>query len=365
VSSKQCFKIIIKRSFRPLYFFLIIIAGTGKYELKEYENMRNIALIRNDNYWSDKPYIDKISVLIIPDKEAQLSLFENGDIDFVNPKVIDWGKYADEKSTKSAEFVTPNYEFIGINFRKNILQNLNIRKAIAYSIDREKIASNIYLGHGTVVDFPIMPNSWLYNNSKIELGFNNNLSATLLDESGYTLQENNDLRTNDNGETIQLKLITNANNSLREQTAILIQDDLKKIGIQLEVEFLEWEDFEKQINSDDYDLLLGGWELSYIPDITSAFHSSSIGSTNFIAYNNEELDALLNSYLASGNLELKKQNFSDIEEHIVTELPYISLFFRNGAILANNKVKGDLKPQSYNIFSNIEEWYINVKNKNN
>jgi len=340
-----------------------IIVGTGRYELKEYENMRNISLIRSDNYWSNKPYIDKISVLIVPDEEAQLSLFENGDVDFVNPKVVDWGKYVDEKKINSAEYVTPNYEFLGINFRKSILQDLNIRKAIAYSIDRQKIASSIYLSHATVVDFPIMPNSWLYDDNKIRLGFNHNIATTLLDEAGYTLKENNDLRTNEKDETIQLKLITNANNSLREQTAILIQDHLRKVGIQLEVEFLEWEDFEKQMNTGSYDLLLGGWELSYIPDITSAFHSSNIGSTNFIAYNNEELDGLLNSYLSSGNLTLKEQGFSEVQDHIVTELPYISLFFKNGVILTNNKIKGDLKPQSYNVFSNIEEWYINVKNK--
>ena len=337
------------------------IVGTGAYELKEYEKMRSISLVRNDNYWKNKPYIDKINVLIVPDEEAQLSLFENGGIDFVNPKVVDWGKYVDEKTTNSAEFITPNYEFLGINFRKNILHDLNIRKGIAYSIDREKITGNIYLGHSTVVDFPILPNSWLYDDSKIQLGFNPNLAGTFLDEAGYILDENNNLRVNEKGDIIQLKLITNANNSLREQTALLIQEDLKKVGIQLDVEFLEWEDFEKQMNTGNFDLILGGWELSYIPDITSAFHSSKIGGTNFIAYSNEKLDSLLDSYLGNGDLTSKKQRFSEIEEHLVTELPYISLFFRNGAVLVNNKIKGDPKPQSYNIFANIEEWYIDVK----
>lgn len=342
-----------------------IIVGTGKYVLNEYENMRNISLARNENYWGTKPYIDKVSVMIIPDEEAQLSLFENGDIDFVNPKVIDWGKYVDEKSARTAQFVTSDYEFIGVNFRKGILNNLNLRKAIAYSIDREKITSNIYLGHGTVVDFPVMPNSWLYDDSKIKLGFNPNLASTLLDQAGYTLREDNGLRVNEKGNILQLNLITNANNSLREQTALLIQEDLKKVGIQLDVEFLEWEDFEKRMNIGNFDLLLGGWELSYIPDITSAFHSSRIGSTNFIAYSNEELDSLLDLYLESGNLTLKQQKFSEVEDHLVTELPYISLFFRNSAILVNRKINGDLKPQSYNVFSNIEEWYINFKNKEN
>lgn len=342
-----------------------IIPGTGKYELKEYENMRNILLTRNNSYWGNKPYIEEVTVVIVPDEEAQLSLFENEEIDLITPKMVDWGKYADEKTINSAEFVTPNYEFIGINFRKSILNDLNIRKAIAYSISRERIISNIYLGHGTVVDFPVMPNSWLYDDSKIRLGLNQSLAGTLLDEAGYTFQENNDFRINDEGQTIQLKLITNLNNPLREQTAILIQEDLKNIGIQVEVEFYEWEELQKEMNTNNYDLILGGWELSYIPDITSAFHSSYIGSTNFIAYNNEELDNMLNSYLSIGDLTLKSQKYSQIQEHIVTELPYISLLFKNGVVLTNNRVKGNIKAQSYNVFSNVEEWYINVKTSDN
>ena len=342
-----------------------IIVGTGPYKLSEYENMRNISLVRNDNYWGEEPYIEGISVLVVPDEEAQMSLFENGDIDFVYPKVVDWGKYVDEKTTKSYEFVTSNYEFVGINFRTSILQDVNIRRAIGYSIDREKISSNIYLGHGTVSDFPVMPNSWLYDDSKIRLGYNPSLAEQLLEQAGYTIKQDKEFRTNEKGEVLKLKLITNANNSLREQTAIFIQEDLKKLGIQVDVKFLEWEEYEKQINSKDYDLVLGGWELSDIPDITDLLHSSKVGSTNFIAYSNENVDLLLNSYLETSDLTVKEENFGELEELFVTELPYISLFFRNGAVLVKNKIKGDMKPQSYNVFSNIEEWYIKYENINN
>ncbi len=343
------------------------IVGTGMYEIKEYEKTRKISLTRNNDYWGDRPHIEEINVIIVPDEEAQLSLFENGDIDFVYTDIVDWGKYTDDKMKRYEVFVMPNYEFIGINFRKDILNDINIRKAIAYSIDREKIINNICLGHATVADYPVMPNSWLYDYSKIQLGLNSNLAATFLDEAGYTLKENNDFRTNDKGKIISLKLITNIGNPLRDQIALFIQEDLNKMGIQLEIELLEWDDLEKQIITSNYDLFLGSWELSYIPNVTNMFHSSAIdgtnaiGGTNFIAYSNEELDALLDTYLTSSNLILKKQGFSDIEEHIVEELPYISLFFKNGVIIVNKEIKGDLKPQSYNVFSNINNWYINTK----
>lgn len=71
------------------------------------------------------------------------------------------------------------------------------------------------------------------------------------------LRGNNDLRTNEKGEIINLKLVTNTGNPLRNQTALFIQEDLNKIGIQLEIEFLEWDDLKGQITTNSYDLFLG------------------------------------------------------------------------------------------------------------
>ncbi len=337
------------------------IVGTGMYKMKEYEKSRRILLTHNSDYWGDKPYVKEIDVIIVPDEKAQLSLLENGDIDFVYTDIVDWGKYADDKTKRHEEFVIPDYEFIGVNFRKDILNNINIRKAIAYGIDREKIVNNICLGHATVADYPVMPNSWLYDYSKIQLGHNPELATTFLDKAGYTSKGDSNFRTNEKGKTIKLKLITNTGNSLRDQIALFIQEDLNKIGIQLEIEFLEWDDLEERITTNNYDLFLGSWELSYIPNIADILHSSAIDSANFIAYNNEELDALLDICLSDTNSTLKSRRFGDVEEHIAKELPYISLFFRNGAIIVDKKIKGDLEPQSYNIFSNINNWYVNTE----
>ena len=337
------------------------IVGTGMYKIKEYEKARRILLTYNNDYWGDKPYVEEIEVIIVPDEEAQLSLLENGDIDFVYTDIVDWGKYADEKTKRHEEFIIPDYEFIGVNFRKDILNDINIRKAIAYGIDRERIVNNICLGHATVADYPVMPNSWLYDYSKIRLGHNPDLAIIFLDRAGYTSNGDNNFRTNEKGETIKLKLITNTGNPLRDQIALFIQEDLNKIGIQLEIEFLEWDDLEKQIATNNYDLFLGSWELSYVPNIADKLHSSVIGSANYIAYDNEEVDALLDICLSDVNSTLKMRRFGDVEEHIAGELPYISLFFKNGAIIVNKKIKGDLKPQSYNVFSNINNWYVNTE----
>ena len=215
------------------------------------------------------------------------------------------------------------------------MNDINIRKAIAYGIDRERIVNNICLGHATVADYPVMPNSWLYDYSKIRLGHNPDLAIIFLDRAGYTSNGDNNFRTNEKGETIKLKLITNTGNPLRDQIALFIQEDLNKIGIQLEIEFLEWDDLENKLPLTIM-TFFGKLGIILLPNIADILHSSVIGGANFIAYDNEELDALLDICLSDVNSTLKMRRFGDVEEHIAGELPYISLFFKNGA---NSKQK--------------------------
>ncbi|SDK23772.1 peptide ABC transporter substrate-binding protein [Natronincola ferrireducens] len=337
------------------------MVGTGPYQLDQYETMRKIKLTKNKNYWGQVPYIQDIEVTIVPDLEAQLSVFENGDIDVAQPISIDWAKYMENRNVKVYEYVSNNYEFLGLNFRNSILRDKNIRKAIAYGIDRHKLINNIYLGHGTVVDGPIYPLSLLYDEGSLQYGYNRDQAEALLQESGYELDRENNTRSNGNGDTLNFTLISNKNNVLREKTVFFIEDELEAIGIKIDVELLDWEELNERIARGNFDIVLGGWELAYLPDLSFAFHSRQLGGSNFIAYNNEEMDELLEEAFSAAGLTAKQQAYSQLQIHIAEELPYVSLFFKNGAIVVRDKVKGEFKPSHYNLFYGIEEWYINTK----
>ncbi|MBN4069919.1 hypothetical protein JYU11_03320, partial [bacterium AH-315-G05] len=138
------------------------LVGTGRYKIKEYLRMRQLTLIKNDRYWGKQASIEKIEVVVVPDLNAQISLLDSGEINFVQVVDTDWRRYYDHDSLRVYEFITNNLEFIGFNFKNETLNNLKVRKAIAYAIDRHRLVSNIYLGHATIVDVPVNPNSWLY-----------------------------------------------------------------------------------------------------------------------------------------------------------------------------------------------------------
>jgi peptide/nickel transport system substrate-binding protein len=361
---------------RALEYENYIPVGTGPYKYEDYEKLKRIQLVANDKWWSNRPYIDRIVGIIFEDEELLLTAFETGQIDLTTTLGIDWEKYSQNKRVKIYEFISPNYEFLAFNFNNNLMNDekgLALRKAIQYGIDRQEIIQKVYLGHATQIDVPIYPNSWLVCENSNVYGYDINTAKKILQEAGWIDRDGDGICEDENGEKLSIRLLTNSYNVLRLKTANMIADQLRKIGIEVVKEYnedipenlteeminAEWEVVTNKVEKGNYDVALLGWQLSTIPDLSFAFHSSQIRSgTNFIRYKNEEMDEMLVDAFNASTREEKREKYDRLQNMIVEELPYVSLFFKNRAVLIDNKVHGDINPQYFNIYYNIDNWYI-------
>lgn len=346
--------------------------GTGPYRFVEYERFKNIILSKNVDYWNGKPYIDKIIGNVLEDEEAILSAFESGQLNVATTIGVDWDKYKQNSRIKIYEYISPNYEFLGFNFQNDLLKGDNgkaIRKAINYGIDRQAIIEKVYLGHGTQVDVPIHPNSYLYSNEANIYGYNKEKAKYILEETGFVDIDNDGILEDQNGRELSFKLFIGSNNAYRLKTSELIIQNLKDIGIHITIESednyetrlkdIQYSEIDTNIKNGNFDIVLLGWELSVTPDLSHMFHSSKIkDGTNFIRYSNESMDEILNKAFYDGERENKKGNYEKIQDQIIEELPYISLFFRNRGLLVDRRVEGNLNPTFFNIYNQIEKCFI-------
>lgn len=350
--------------------------GTGPYRFSNYDKFKSIQLEYFQDYREGRPYIDHIVGKILEDEELALTAFEAGQIDLTTALGVDWEKFDQNNRVKILEFVSQNYDFLGFNFSKPVFNSEKgnrLRKAIAYGIDRQAIIQRVYLGHATQTDLPIHPNSWLISNEANAYGYNLSKAREELDRLGWKDINGDGFYEDENGKEITLKLTTNSYNPLRLKTADMIVEDLNKMGIRaikdypekipdnLTEEMVEnqWEQLNNQIIKGDYDIVLLGWSLSPVPELSFAFHSSQIKSgTNIIKYNNEAMDeALLEAFRAT-NRDEKLKAYEKLQSIIAEDLPYVSLFFKNKALLMDKKIMGDIDPTFHNIYRNIEKWYI-------
>jgi peptide/nickel transport system substrate-binding protein len=342
-----------------------IPVGTGPYKFVSFQKSKSIELVYNEDYRKGRPYIEKITGKILRHKDLVLTAFEAGQVDIALSTGFDWDKFNENTSVRIIEFVSQGCEFLGFNFRKEFFNKYGaeLRKAIAYGIDRQAIIESVFFGHATQSDLPIHPDSWVLSGSSNIYGFNMDKARQELEKLGWEDRDLDGYYEDEDGKDITLRLITNSYNPLRQKTADLIVENLNQLGIHVVKDYPDnipdnltekdiaeqWNNVKEKVSKGDFDIALLGWNLSPVPDLTFAFP--------YIGYNNDVMNEAL-AQLNSSNEEGKLKAHERVQSIILQDLPYISLFFKNQALLINNKIRGNIDPTFYDIYRNIEEWYI-------
>ncbi|MEG0320279.1 MAG: peptide ABC transporter substrate-binding protein, partial [Niameybacter sp.] len=233
--------------------------GSGPYKYAESVSHKEITLVANDNYFKGKPQIETIKVMIIPDEESLLYAFEQGLIDVIYTDVMDWGKYAKDKSANIYELGTSCYEFMGLNHNKPIFQNANIRSALVYALDRQKMSDVYYLGHSVVTDTLIAPHSYLFDPTMQIKSYDLEKAKLLLVGEGYTYDEETKLFVKNNI-PLGFTLLVNQENKERVKVAESIKKMYQEVGIEVTVEKMDALTFKERIYNKQFEAFLGGWK---------------------------------------------------------------------------------------------------------
>lgn len=336
--------------------------GTGAYSFTGFTAMQQLNLTANNDWFKHKLYVKDIKVIVTRDQDYDENAFEQKIADLITPVKFDWQQYADKKGVNLTEYTTSFYTFLGFNFENKILMDKNIRKSIAYAIDRQNIVKDEFLNHAKLSEYPYHPSSWLNEPNNLIYNINIDKSKELIKASGYTdSDEDNILDKNiDNiKHNLQLRLLVNNQNPVRVSIANKIKESLKNIGFVINLDLVDNVTYNNKILNKDFDILLAEWKLSPVPDLTFAFHSSSIeDGKNFINYSSIDMDRVLESIFNSVNENDLMDGIKEFKSLFVDELPYLSLFFRTSAVISNDRVYGDLTPSMYNNYIGIQDLFI-------
>ncbi|MBB6214927.1 peptide/nickel transport system substrate-binding protein [Anaerosolibacter carboniphilus] len=335
-----------------------LLVGTGRYKVEAYTKPNYVRLKSNDKYWDTSAFVPTVIGKIVPDPETALSSVEANEASVGKATDFDWEKYGEDKTLKTYAYTDWDYEFIGFNFNRAITADKSIRTAIAYGIDRHQIVNDVYFGHATITDTPIHPDSWLNDASAQKYGKEQERAKKLLADANWRDENKDGILENELNQKLSLTLLVNNDNPRRVEVADMVVTQLKEIGIEVIAEKVNWEEYQYRLNSGGFDMVLGGWKMSVNPDISFIFHSSYMGNSNFIGYSNPQLDQQLMEAALAKSAEDRKQKYRDVQNTILEEIPYYSLFFENNALVVKDYVKGNIDPKPYNIYNNIEQWYV-------
>lgn len=352
--------------------------GTGPFEFVSYDKHKNVILRSNKSYRFGEPNIDTIVGKILEDEDLIKTAFETGQINIATTFSVDWDKYKQNSRINVVEFVSNNYVFLGFNFTKDIFsadKGIAIRKAINYGIDRQSIIQKVYLGHASEIDVPIFPDSWLIDQGSSIYGYNTDVAKDILKSGGFIDLDGDGILEDDLGNKLSFNLLTNRYNLKWTKTAQMIKENLKEIGIEINLDpennvkdeikdnmkLIELDRINSKLISGDYDIALLGWQISLIPDLSFMFHSNQQDFNNFIKYNNETMDSLLANAQNASSRGDKLLAYKELQDFLVLNLPYVSLFFNNKALLVDTAIIGDLNPTFFNPYNGLENCFIASK----
>src|SRR3984885_9561039 len=352
------------------------MAVLGPFMVADYKPGASVLLKRNPNYWKTDeqgrklPYLDSIRLDIQPNRDVEMLRFKRGEVDLIN--TLD-GDYFDKLAATSPQLVhdagpSLDSEQLWFNevarspipdYKKSWFRSANFRRAISEAINRDDLSRIVFHGHAQPALGPFSPANKFWFNSKLKpQPYRPDAALKALQGEGFRM-ENGALKDKDGNEVV-FSIITNAGNKIRERMAVLIQDDLQKIGIHVNVVTLDFPSLiDAMTQTFDYEaIILGLTNVDLDPngEMNVWLSSSENHQWNPQQKTPEtpweaEIDRLMRAQASTSDMKKRKEAFDRVQEIVVDQEPFIFLINKNALSAVSAAVHGAapviLLPQTF------------------
>lgn len=339
--------------------------GSSYYQLDSWTHGENIKLTRNPSSVMGPAYIEQLITRMIPDNSAQFLELMADNIDSMGLDPIKYSRIIPARPELKQKLnlykeLGNSYTYMGFNLKHKPFDDVRVRKAINYAIDKQEIIDGVYLGLGINIASPYKPGTRWSNPALTPYPYNPEKAKALLKEAGF-VDSNGDGIVERNGKPFAFEIITNQNKE-REKSAVLIQRRLKEVGIAVNIRAIEWASFiSRFIKTGDFDVVVLGWGLGLDPDQYNIWHSSqqAPGQFNFIGYNNPQIDQLLEQGRTELNPDKRMKIYHEFSKVLLEDSPIVYLSAGYGLTAIHKRVQGIANPvPPAGVGYDSQKWYI-------
>ncbi|MES2769964.1 MAG: ABC transporter substrate-binding protein [Bdellovibrionota bacterium] len=339
------------------------VTGSGPYMIDTYEKGRRIALKRNPNWWGwekankDGEYnFDRIVFRFIDSPNIQLEMLKKGDIDYMGlePEQFvkktdgpEWGKTLIKVKTKNDG--PKGYNWVGLNLQNKILADQKVRLALAHLMNRDMMIEKFRYGLAEKTSAPGLLSEFKSSSLKPIL-FDPKKALEVLRSAGWEDTDKNGIldKVIDGKKTnLKIEILLPTEQWTRYLT--VFKEDAKKVGVDIGLKNVEWNTFSKLLDEKKFDAVTMAWAGGGIEwDPKQIWHSTSNkGGSNFINYNNPEVDKLIDDARTTWDRSKRAEKLKKLNDLIAADVPYIFLFNPSNVVYAHRssleKVKDTYK----------------------
>lgn len=330
--------------------------GSGAFKFVKWDLDKELILKKNNNYFEKDssgnsiPYLDNVKFSFTQSRESEFLDFLNGKYDYDEPtaEVLealtdDKGKLIDEnkKDFKLVRQPWLNTVYLIMVQNKSLpagatspfVGNKNLRQAINYAIDREKIVKYVLKNRGIPAhNGPLPPGMPGYNEEVKGYSYDKDKASKLLEEAGYP-----------QGKGLDLTLVI-SNDELQRSIAIALQEQLKETGINIKIEQLLQASLNTKQQDGEFEFSRGNWGADYFDpeNFMALFYSKNIipNGPNKPGYSNPKVDSLYEKSIKITDIEERKKIYNEMERIVIDDAAWVFLYYNQRVYLLQKNVTG-------------------------
>jgi peptide/nickel transport system substrate-binding protein len=310
--------------------------GSGPFRFVSAEQDKDVILERNDSYWGPKARLARVRFAVVPDTTTRALELRKGSADLAITALTSDMVVALERAPNLQVERTPGtvLQYLGFNLRDPILRDVRVRRAIAYAMDREPLIRYLWRGFVRPASSLLPPESWAYDRNVSGYPHDPERARQILDAAGYLAATN--------GIRFRLTMKTSTEETTRLFAAAL-QQQLREVGIQLDIRTFEFATFLADVTSGSFQLYSLRWVGSNEdPDIFEyACHSDKFSphGANRGYYSNHRMDALIDQARREIDQTVRKKLYAEIQEMLADDLPSINLWYFDNVLVHTRRVR--------------------------
>jgi peptide/nickel transport system substrate-binding protein len=331
---------------------------SGPYRIEQWVREQQVVLEPNPHF-RPAPHLERIVIRIIPDLSARLVELEAGVVDFVVSVPSDRARelVGRRPDLRAVEEQGRYYEFVTYNPDVAPLGEAAVRRALRQAVNLDRVLTALDLdGYATAASGPYSPIfADLYDPATAgPLAYDTVAARRALAEAGWT-DSDGDGVVDRNGQPFRFTLETNAGNQRRADLAVLLQEDWRRIGVEVEIRLSEHRALISRVQQDDYEAALMAWGVGLSADLTEMWGPES--PFNFARYQSERLDSLFAVALAQPTKEAARPHWRDAAALLAAEQPFNWLYYYSGIGVIGPRLQG-MKVDTFGSYQNTWEWSV-------
>jgi len=332
------------------------------FRMERWDRGQQIVLTRDESAPFEHPaYLDRVVVRIVPEYATRLMELENGTLDMLP------GVHLEDMERLEAEHPEIRLERRGLRFNDYIAWNLKdprfadvrVRRALAHAMDVEVLIDSILTSggerYGRRAVGTITPELCSMHNDDIQpLNHDLERASALFAEAGWHDSDGDGWLDRD-GQRFTFTLETNAGNPRRALAQIIVQEQLRQAGIDVQVGTVEGNVFFDKLKRHEFEAALGGWGSSLFVDPSNKWLTG--GAYNYPSYSNPQVDELINRGLATADQDEARRCWQEMQARIYEDQPYAFLYWRDEVVAIHERFR-DVRIDVLCLLQDLHKWWV-------